>query len=169
MTTTTPAITPEALAVQQLCAKVASNADFQRETAAYSTEEALELVFDGGEVVDGSSPRCSAIVYEINGEPPLVLPDGSAFPAGQLILDLWLCVENGDDMRGELLRINNFAGSISTSINQDDGTQPEGGYVLRATKSGAPQRSHPAHVAEAKPDSEWWFVQYMVSWDAFGK
>ena len=169
MTTTVSAITPEALAVQQLCAKVAGNADFQRETAAYSSDEALNLVFDGGDVVDGSSPRCSAIVYEINGEPPVVLPDGTAFPSGQLILDLWLCVENGDDMRGELLRINNFAGSISQDINQDDGTQPEGGYVLRATKSGPPQRSHPAHVAEAKPDSEWWFVQYTVSWDAFGK
>ncbi len=169
MTTTTTAITPEALATQQLCAKVAGNADFQRETAAYSSEEAAAFVFDGGEVVDGSSPRCSAVVYEINGESPIVLPDGSVFPVGQLILDLWLCLENGDDMRGELLRINNFAGSISQSINADDGTQPDGGYVLRATKSGPPQRSSPAHVAEAKPDAEWWFVQYSVSWDAFGK
>ena len=169
MTTTVSATSPEALAIQQLISKVAGNADFQRETAAYSEDEAAKLVFDGGDIVDGSVPRCSAIVYEINGEAPVVLPDGAVFPAGQLILDLWLCVENGDDMRGELLRINNFAGSIQTSINQDDGTQPEGGYVLRATKSGAPQRTHPAHVAEAKPDSEWWFVQYSVSWDAFGK
>lgn len=168
MTTTVAATSPEAIATQQICAKVAGNADFQRETQAYSTDEALELVKDGGDIVDGSIPRCSAIVYEINGESPVVLPDGSAFPAGQLILDLWLCVENGDDMRGELLRINNFAGSISQGINQDDGTQPEGGYVLRATKVAAPQRTNPAHVAEAKPDSEWWFVQYTVSWGVFG-
>lgn len=165
MTTTTPATTPEAIAVQQLAAIVASNADFQAACGTYSEGEAEAFVFDGGDLVQGSTPKCSAIIYDINGESPMVLADGVVMPAGQLILDIWLAVENGEDMRGEYLRINNLYGSIGQSINSYIGP----GYQMRATKSGAPQRSNPAHVAEAKPDSEFWFVQYSVSWDCFGK
>lgn len=164
----TPALTAESLAVQQLAEIVRSNGDFQTETGTYSEDDAAEFVFDGGDIVQGSVPKCSVIIYEINGEEPQQKGDGSVWPAGQLILDIWLAVENPDDMRGELLRINNFAGSIAKSINDRDGTQPEGGYVMRATKSGAPQRTNPAHVAEASSEPSWWFVQYSVSWSAFG-
>lgn len=165
MITITPATTPESLAVQQLAAIVAGNADFQSACGIYSKDAAKAFVFDGGDLVNGSTPKCSSIIYDITGEAPMVLADGVVMPAGQLILDIWLSVENGDDMRGEYLRINNLYGSIGQSVNSYIGP----GYQMRATKSGAPQRSNPAHVAEAKPDSEQWFVQYSVSWDCFGK